>query len=107
MAAVLKTREERTSTKAVSPRALGFTTKAAMKNVEVRRYHQFCLVFSTLFPLSHSSSLLTVAATVCATALLLSAFVTSACAPSLQRGICCLLDCLSLVLFGFVFCEMV
>ena len=49
MAAVLKVREERTGTKAVSPRALGFTTKASMKNVEVRLNRHFCLWPSRLF----------------------------------------------------------
>ena len=50
MAAVLKVREEKTGTKAVSPRALGFTTKASMKNVEVRLNRYFCLLYTEPFP---------------------------------------------------------
>ena len=49
MAAVLKVREEKTGTKAVSPRALGFTTKASMKNVEVRLNRYFCLLYTFPF----------------------------------------------------------
>ena len=84
MAAVLKTREEKTGMKAVSPRALGFTTKASMKNVEVRFNRPCCLLcakslrFST--PPSYPLALLPLTGAACASAAraVLSQFVATA-----------------------------